>query len=260
MADAQNLRSLKLYADDALIVDGQHMDVHGKATLSLQPDMWTINLYELSGAQQTAIRLASAIRVTGNGDSILVSGKPADVIRRTEGTRNITTILILDGEAFHRARVALSVASGAGVHDTVRMLMRRAGTGTPLAEIPSVPYRFPRGQVFHGRLSQAVGTLCRSAGWAAWIRNGQLNILRPGTGIVAGEITESDIVADPYQMEDALILQTDVVGRGIGRLYSLNLARARGDWRLAAMAVDADNMSGVWNCELTMVKDSVLVG
>lgn len=254
MTDA--LRSLSVFADDREIAVDRRIRLRGKSTMTCLPDPWTVDVYGLSDEDAAFLRRCAIVRVLGAGDSLLCSGAPADILDLHAQGRDVTQILILEGEALWRSTVSLSLAAGTGVEQTIRALLARCSSPAPLAACPQLTAVLPRGQAFFGRTVDALNELARAADSRGWVWHDAFWLTRIGEGVPRATIREEDILREPETMTGALICATRMVGLQTGQLVRLQTDTHSGVFRLAAQTIDADSHSGAWDCTLTLMDET----
>lgn len=256
MADASNLRLLNVYADGELIAEKQRIRLKGKSTMTCLPDLWQVELYDLSNHDRAVLRNANQITVTGERGSVICSGVPSDILIQTDYGRECSVILILEGEAFWRSTVSISITAGVSLRQTLLTLLSRCSSPIPLVSCPELKMNFQRGQAFFGRTADAVDILARAADCRGWVWQGGLYLARTGESVAQTTIRESDILRDPESMTGALLVSTRMLGLMTGQMIRMETDTNTGDtYRLAAQTVDADTIDGNWSCMLTLMDE-----
>ena len=101
-------RSIKIVADGAPAADGCHMRLRGRTTLSLYPDLFLLNIWNLSDAGFYALGNASDLQVY-HGSELIAFGEIAEVNRREAAEGELTTVSFGAGLSFWESFVSLSV-------------------------------------------------------------------------------------------------------------------------------------------------------
>lgn len=259
MGLADELRELSIMADNTLLAANSRIHLTGKSTMTCLPDLWQVEIYNLQPEDLAAIRRAEKIAVIGKRNSVLCEGKPMDIMRTALAGREITTILIVDGDAFWRASVAVSVRSGADAEQTVRLLLSKCTSPIPLSAFPSVRMRLHRGQVFYGRVANAIADFAKAFSCRAFTFRNCLHVIKLGEGTAETTLTSDDFLSDPTVMDECATVSTDVIGLMVGRRVTVEDDQIGGVWRLVAQTIDADSFSGSWKCDLTLVNESKLL-
>ena len=256
MADASALRVLRVTVDGREIAADHRVRLRGKSTMTVFPDPWTIGIYGLTDEDLATLRRGAEVRVLGPGDTLLCAGPPADILQRSDEGRDVTQILLMEGEALWQSTVTLDVHAGATVEQTVRALLSRCSAPSPLAACPSLPATIPRGQTFFGRTVDALDELARAADCRGWVWRDAFWMTRIGEGIPRATIREDDLLRPPESMTGALTCSTRMIGLQTGQLVRLETDTRRGIYRLAAQTIDADTHAGAWDCLLTLMDET----
>ncbi len=243
-------RPLVLMADLKKVAEENRIRVQGRSNMTLLPDFFVIDVYNLSPEDRSVIDNAEIISVNGIDNSVFCYGEIEDIYVHPEETNEITTLVLSDGKKFWETVISRSVGAGAGVHDTIRNIMSNAAIGPILAS----DTRLVRGQVFVGRLAEAVSMMARSIKARAFITHGMVHITEKGRAEEVLTIPDNEIVDTPSQAGGIWLLRTKIKGYGVGTIAKMNGL----EYRIVCQAIDADNYSGPWRSELTLVDEAML--
>ena len=208
-------RSLTVLADGVPSADGCHMRLRGKTTLSLYPDLFLLNIWNLSDAGFYALGNASDLQVY-HGSELIAFGEIAEVNRREVAEGELTTVSFGAGLSFWESFVSLSVPAGCSASETVRRILAAcfpsgssaasagstvsSGTALPLLNWPGTDPVFIRGQAFHGRAADAVAVVLSAIGARAVLVPAGLQVIP-----ASSTFEEKDFVLDnhdgPWIME-----------------------------------------------------------
>lgn len=259
MALADELRELALMVDGSIIAASSRIHLAGKSTMTCLPDLWQLEIYNLGPEDLAAIRRAEKIAVVGMRNSVLCEGKPMDIVRSVLAGREITTILIVDGDAFWRASVSVSVRKGADAEQTVRLLLSQCTNPIPLAAFPSTHMRLHRGQSFFGRVAIAISDYAKAFSCRAFTFRDRMHVVRLGEGTAETTLTTNDFLTEPVVMDECVTVRTEMIGMMVGRRVTVVDEQIGGIWRLVAQTIDADSYSGSWKCDLTLVDENKML-
>lgn len=246
-------------ADGSRIADGCRIRVKGKSTMTCLPDPWQIDIYNLSAEDYAVIRKAERISAVGMRDSVLCEGKAVDIMRATVAGREITTLLIVDGDAFWKSSVSLSVIKGTDAEQVVRSILDHCTNPIPLSAFPTSKMQLLRGQTYYGRSATAIASIAEAFGCRAFTYRDCLYVVKLGEGTAETILRDSDMLNEPTVMDGFITVSTDVLGYMVGRRMTVVHDSAGGIWRLVAQTVDADNHTGAWRCDLTLVDEKRLL-
>lgn len=241
------LRSLKVYVGRTEIAQGLRIRVRGSGNMTLLPDFYMVDIYNLSNADLAAIQTASTLYVNGSEQTTVCYGEIDDIFTRYDNANVITTISLVDGKTFRDTRVEQSVGGGATVRDAMALIMNGAALGPFLAR----DVRLTRGQAYRGRLPENVSMLAKSAGGWAFLTRNVVYVVSKGKASDIIDISESDVLDETKETKGAIILKTIVKGYPIGVLAR----RAGRLYRLVSQKISADNFKGDWSSNILLVDE-----
>lgn len=248
-------RTLYLYADDEEVADGLRMHVFGKSTMSLIPDQWQIDIWNLDDDTYGVLKSSSKITVKDQYGGCICDGRPSDVLNRVVSGREVTSVFIFDGESFWHSFSSFSVSKGTTIEKAIRELVYRSESDIPVVMDEKIETRIQRGQTFFGRTAKYIDELTESCGMRAFITRETLFIISSKNGLTGCSLNQDDILDGPYTMENAITYKTDVKGYTVGQIINVEDNEIVDQYVLVSYTVDADTQSGNWFSYLVLVKD-----
>lgn len=192
-------RALRVFADGQETASGCRLQLRGRETLSLYPDMFTLTIYDLSDSSRRLLMRSSFIEVR-HLDAVIASGEIADVALRTTDDGTQTTVTFGRGLSFWNSSVSLSVEGGRKASEILPMILSAAAlpgysvssaapSGSTAAASSGSSSAFyisassnpillsfrgkdvlyPRGQSFFCRAADAVSRVLRDCGSEAYL-------------------------------------------------------------------------------------------
>lgn len=240
-------RPLVLMAGGVTLSADQRMWVRGSGNMSLLPDFYMIDIYNLSDDDLSAVREAKTITAYGADNSMICYGEIDDIFTRLEGVNTVTSIAITDGKSFWSAKVNQTVGGGAGFRDALNVIMTGAAVGPWMAS----ETRLPRGQTFSGRLADSVSMLAKSANARAFLTKNVVYVVERGRASDIITIEDSDITGETSYADGVVMLRTKVKGYPIGVIASRNGKK----YRLVSQKISADNFKGDWRSDVLLVDE-----
>ena len=250
MALINEYRPMTLKADGREIASELRIRVRGTANMTLLPDLFLIDIYNLSDEERALIELASAMSAEDEENACLCYGEIEDVYTHPEESNTITTVVLIDGKDFWSKKVFRTIGRGSGVRETLTELLGDGTMGFYAAENP----RLLRGQTFSGKLPEIVSMLAKTANARAFYTHGAVFVTQRGQADNILAIDENDVIEDPSYAEGVVILKVHVKGYAVGTLTNYRGSR----YRLASQTINADNQKGSWETELILVDEGCL--
>ena len=223
-------RSLNVLVDGAPAADGCHIRLRGKTTVSLYPDLFLLNIRNLSDAGFYSLGNATDLQVY-HGSELIAFGEIAEVNRWEAVEGELTTVSFGAGLSFWESFVSLSVPAGSSASETVRRILAAsisgnmavttggngttgfdvaggtgfsAGNAPQLLNWPGTDPVFIRGQAFYGRAADAVAVVLSAIGARAVLVPAGVQIIPAG-----GTFEEKAFVLDnhdgPWIMESRTV-------------------------------------------------------
>ena len=243
-------RKLLVYADDEPITGFRRARLYGKDAIGLYPTPFTLQIWNLASSDYYLVCAAREISVR-HLDSVLATGRIADICKYSVPEGMLTEIVFSAGLALWESTVNLSLEAGASVSGTVRQILDETGAGVPLLSFPGNDPVRTRGQVFSGRAAECVETALSAASARCCLTPSGLCVI-PLSGLpVSMELSEMDLIDEPVLAGKRLvILRTRVIGWPLGKQVSVSWRGQRVEGLVVERSVDADNMEGNWQTEL----------
>ena len=246
-----DLRPMKIYAGEEQIGEKCRKYLRGKTTMSLLPDFYLLDIHGLPDSELTALRYTDKLRVVGENDSVICSGKVEDIYIHYTDTNEIVTVSIADGTELWDKNVSLSVAKGASVLTTMSKVLGNVPVASFLAE----DKRFLRGQAMVGKAPELVSVLARSVDARAFYTQSQVHVVSSGRTSSILEVTEKEILSETAIATGVYAVKTKVKGYPIGLIAMIEGDNRR--MRLVSQSIDGDSWEGVWYSELLFIDEDI---
>lgn len=243
-------RPLTMFAGSKEICRANRIRVQGRSNMTLLPDFFTVEVYNLSEEDRAQVMLAGNVTVIGLDRSVVCYGEVQDVYTKPAGANEITVISISDGQSLWEATTDASFGSGAYIKGIVESILGEGHLACFMAENK----RLVRGQTFSGKVADIVSFMAKSVDARAFVTHGAVLIVEKGRADNYLDIPEDEVVSDPAYATGICILKTVVKGYAVGTIVTF---RGR-QYRVVAQAFDADNDSGLWQTEVVLVDESEL--
>lgn len=250
MALNDEYRPLYLKADGKPIAQELRIRARGQANMTLLPDLFLIDVYNLPGEDLATISLSETISAEDDKGAILCYGEIEDVYSHPEETNTITTIVLVDGKKFWSRNVSKTVGAGSSVRNTLLNIM----DGFSLGVFAASDVRLVRGQTFSGRLPDAVSMLAKTVNARGFYTHGAVYVVQKSQAADILTVNEDDVIDTPSYAEGIVILRVKVLGYSVGTILNYNAH----PYRLASQKLSADNLSGDWMTELALVDEGSL--
>lgn len=226
--------------------------VQGRANMTLLPDFFCVDIYNLPDADLGRIRNSKILFVTAIDNSTICYGQIEDVYVHSAGSNVITTIAVSDGQDFWEAKIRKTIGKGAGVKETLNAILEGAVFGSYLADNP----RLVRGQTIYGPQPEIVRKAAQSVNARAFISHGVLHVVQKGKTDNTTIIPEDDIIDEPSIADGVCLVRVKVKGYAVGTMAIIRDKL----YRIAAQSVEADNQSGIWRTDLVLVNEDMVSG
>ena len=247
-------RDLRVFADGQEIAFNCHIHVCGRQSVGLYPDLFILEIDDLSDSSRYLLMRSSSIEVR-HQEAVIASGEIDSVVRTAtrDGTR--TTVSFALGLSFWNSSVFLAVEGGLRASEILPMILAAASpSSAKLLSFQGTDLLYSRGQSFTGRAADAVTRILADCGSEPCLTVSGISVLPTDsasrTALQSVTITESDLTDTPYEAKDALILPTILSGWSPGLLANISAP----GWDLRGIIreklIDADNLSGPWKSEL----------
>lgn len=247
-------RILRSYADGERIADGMRMSFRGRQNMSIRPDFFELNIYNLSGADFAILNKAKEITVKGPNGSSLCTGKIEEIYRHVDSGKEITTVFISDGLDFWGAMISLSVAKGNRTEGVIRRIVNGCTSPIGIASYLAREAVSLRGQAFYGRAADYVATLAQSVGARAFVVRNTLNIVEKGRYSMSVSINEADMPDGISEANGAYIVRLrEPVAYPVGQMAKIGNRAA--EYRIISQTFEADTQQGAWTTSLILIDE-----
>ena len=240
-------RPLIVKAGDNIIAEDQRVRVQGSKNMTLLPDFFIVEIYNLTSEDLAYISDSDMIYVYGKDEGLICSGEVDDMYTRYVRSNSVTTLSVVDGKKFWNTAISKTVAGGTSLKQTYYNIMQGAYVGAYNADDP----RLIRGQTYTGRLPDIISTLAKTAHARAYITNGTVFISAPHRAAETIEINPEDVIDDTVNATGVRIVETMVKGYPVGAMVNLDGT----EYRLVSQKFDADNFEGPWVSNLLLVRE-----
>ena len=241
-----------LEVDKKEIATDNRIRVQGRANMTLLPDFFLVDIYNLSNEDATVLVMGKLLYVYGEGKTLICCGEIEGIYEHEEGANDIITVSVSDGGQFWESKVAITIGSGAYVKDTIKTILKGVRFGDFLCN----DFRMFRGQTFSGRIADVIHDMAVSINARAFVTGEVLNIIGKDNEENAIVINDDDVIAVPRQVDDVCILKTYVSGYSVGNIVNYQGVK----YRVIVIAIDADNFEGEWSEEITLIENRAFWG
>ena len=242
-------RPLTVKAGDAQIADNQRIRVQGSKNMTLFPDFFQVEIYNMTDEDLASLTDSQIVSVYGEEGGLICTGKLDDMYTKQNGANITTTISVVDGQDFWRSKVVKTLAGNSSVKTAYQNIIQNAKIGAFTAEDKKII----RGQTYCGRLADCVSMLAKSVNGRAYITNGTVFVTTKGMSAEIVSLSDSDVILDQDTAEGALIVKTSVKGYPVGALVEIGNAK----YRLVSQKFDADNFEGAWDTYLILINEAL---
>ena len=248
--EKNDFRPLILKAGETEIAKGLRFRARGKSTMTLLPDLFIVDIYNLPEEEMAILKQASYMSVLfEKTEETLCYGEIEDIYENQQEANQLTTVVLADGKGFIESKVSKSIGAGASVRTAMASILS-GYMGSFLAS----DVRLIRGQTFSGRLSDCVSTLAKAVNARAFFTHGAVVTTAKGQAEDVKSIDDEDIIDDPFFSEGVCIIRTKIKAYPIGIMIIFDGKQ----YRLATQLLDVDNKEGPWKLELTLVDENDL--
>ena len=245
-------RDLHLFSDDMEIGQGCRMKVNIREEFSLMPQLFTMEIENLSDASVKLLANCREMAVRSNG-SVLAMGDSIFCCPRWVDGRKVLAVSFSYGFRLWKASVSLSLAAGMKITDTIREVMKASGTGIPMAGYTARDFALSRPQAFFGRACEALERLADSV-------DGRIGLTPAGVCVIGTEkvtptvmIPEEGLLSEPIFLKDRVILKTGIVGWPLGTCVQFTWKGNTWKGVIISRMLDLDNADGPWNSQMEVV-------
>lgn len=242
-----NYRPISVYADGTKIAEELRVRVKGSLNMTLFPDFFSLEMYNLSDADMAVLQDAKKITISGEDEYTICTGEIEDVFVREEGVNTIASVSVVDGKSFWMTKVSKTLGGGAEIEATITNLVQNVKFGGFFA----TNKRIIRGQTYTGRLADNISMLAKSASGRAFVSKGVLYIIQKGKASETVVVEPGDVINDFSYAKGSKILKTVAKGYPIGAIVRYGGR----DYRLVSQKFDLDNYKGDWASNIIIVDE-----
>jgi len=221
--------------------------VQGRSNMTLLPDFFLVDIYNLSGEDDVYVHNAKKLTVCDESGMSLCTGDIEGIYRHEEGANDVVSVSVSDGLEFWNTSADVTIGGGAYVKDAIKTILNGAEFGAFVCD----DIRMPRGQTFSGRIADIIHMTALTVRARAYITHGILNFVGKDSMPNVVVINNDDVIISPSILEDALILKTKVKGYSVGNVIEYIGTR----YRVIVQTVNVDNLTGDWSTEMTIVEN-----
>lgn len=247
MAVSSNYRPISVYADGTKVAEELRVRLKGSQNMTLFPDFFSIEIYNLSDEDMSVIQYAKVLTVNGEDEYTICTGEIEDVYVREEGVNTITSVSFVDGKSFWRSKVSKTLGGGSDIQTAISNLVQNVKFGGFYATNKGII----RGQTYTGRLADNISMLAKTAEGRAFVAKGVLYIVQKGRASEIVSIDPDDVINDLSYMKGSRILKTTAKGYPMGALVHYG----GGSYRLVSQKFDLDNYKGDWCSNIVIVDE-----
>ena len=209
------LRDLHLFADDTEIGQGCRMRVRIREEFSLMPQLFTMEIENLSEGSAELLSNCREMTVRSKG-SVLAAGDSIFCCPRWVDGRKVVCVSFSYGFRLWKASVSLSLAAGMRISDTIREVLTASGTGIQLAGYTARDFALTRPQAFYGRACESLVMLADSVDAKVGLTPAGVCVIWMGEPTPTVFVPEEGLLSEPIFLKDRVILKTDIVGWPLG--------------------------------------------
>lgn len=245
-----DFRPLTVFVDGKQIADGNRIRVQGRSNMTLLPDFFTIDLYNISDNDEYNLKNGKMIWACGEDNGMLCYGEIDDIYTHIEEGNEIISVGVSDGQTFWDTNVEKTIKAGVRLKETIVAVLKGAVIGSYLAENP----RLVRGQVFHGKLPYIVKNIASGVNARAFYSHGAVHVVTKGKALDTVKISDDEIISNPRIAKGIRMYSVDVRGYPVGAMVKVE----SGTYRLVSQSIDADNFIGKWETVIILVDESMV--
>ena len=245
-------RDLHLFADDTEIGQGCRMRLTLQEEFSLMPQLFTMEIENLSESSAEKLANCREMAVRSNG-SVLATGDSIFCCPRWIDGRKVLTVSFSYGFRLWKASVSISLAAGMKISDTIRELLKASGTGIEMAGYTAKDFALTRPQAFFGRACEALERLADSVDGRAGLTPAGVCVIGMGEQTPTVVIPEDGLLSEPIFLKDRVILKTGIVGWPLGTCVRFRWNGADYQGVMMSRMLDLDNADGSWESQVEVL-------
>ena len=245
-------RDLHLFADDIEIGQGCRMKLILREEFSLMPQLFQLQIENLSDASAELLANCREMAVRSNG-SVLAAGDSIFCCPRWIDGRKMLAVSFSYGFRLWKASVSLSLAAGMRISETIREVLQASGTGIPMAGYTAEDFALTRPQAFFGRACEAIERLADSVDGKAGLTPAGVCVIGRREQEPTVVIPEEEMLSEPVFLKDRVILKTGIVGWPLGTCVRFMWKGSNYQGVLMSRMMDLDNGDGPWESQLEVL-------
>ena len=244
------IRVLTAKAGNTDIFNGLRIRVQGRANMTLQPDLFLVEVYNPTDEDVIYARKIGSMSVFGHDGGLVCYGEIEDVYTRQDGSNDVTVFSLSDTQTFWESKTVKSIGAGIKVSAVIRSLAVGAAMGSYLAD----DLKIVRGMSVSGRNADVISMLAKSVNARAFVSGGVLHVVSKGRAEILAHINEDDVLEEPQYADGVCIVKTVVKGWPVGMMCMYD----RKMFRIIAQEIDADNLKGLWRTNVFLISEDAL--
>ena len=247
-------RDLHLFADDTEIGQGCRMKLILREEFSLMPQLFTMEIENLSESSAEKLANCREMAVRSNG-SVLAVGDSIFCCPRWIDGRKVLAVSFSYGFRLWKAAVSLSLAAGMKISDTIREVLKASGTGIQMAGYTARDFALTRPQAFFGRACEALERLADSVDGRAGLTPAGVCVIGAGEQTPTVVMPEDGLLSEPIFLKDRVILKTGIVGWPLGTGVQFIWKGNAWNGVIVSRMMDLDNAEGPWESQLEVLSN-----
>ena len=245
-------RDLHLLADDTEIGQGCRMRVALREEFSLMPQLFHLEIENLSESSAELLANCREMAVRSNG-SVLAVGDSIFCCPRWIDGRKVLAVSFSYGFRLWRASVSLSLAAGMKISDTIQELLKAGGTGIQMAGYTAEDFSLTRPQAFFGRVCEALERLADSVGGRIGLTSAGVCVIGMREATPTVMMPEDELLSEPVFLKDRMILKTGIVGWPLGTCIQFSWKGNTRKGVIISRMLDVDNADGPWESQMEVI-------
>lgn len=238
--DGFNNRALRLsWADTQGAVhtrdEALHISFAIRRQLGSVPGKMIMSAFQAPDEVEAGLLSAQSVTLSlGNGQMLFNADYVNAWVEKQENQR-VVCLDAMDGDTLMHASVSLSLKRGLSMQSALNAL---CGANAPVIQNDRI---LPRGQVYNGKLMEALEDMAASTGAAIAIQNGQARFVYPEyTSVTA--ISKDDLLGEITPFDTGILFNTPPRSFVLGECVSIEGAV----YRIIAFDIVGDTRSGPW--------------
>ena len=245
-------RDLHLLADDTEIGQGCRMRVALREEFSLMPQLFHLEIENLSDSSAEMLANCREMAVRSNG-SVLAMGDSIFCCPRWIDGRKVLSVSFSYGFRLWKASVSISLAAGMKISDTIREVLKASGTGIQMAGYTAEDFSLTRPQAFFGRVCEALERLADSVGGRIGLTSAGVCVIGMREATPTVMMPEDELLSEPVFLKDRMILKTGIVGWPLGTCVRFRWNGTDYQGVMMSRMLDLDNAGRSWESQIEVL-------